>query len=229
MGFYLGFPIELVTLFAMGAAQWQIGRAALSYARRRWPVVWARATRVAIAAAGTAVIVGLALSAPNVGVLPLHTRFFGYLRGIAMLWAFTSTAAWLIFRFLRLFRWHTEVMDPGRRRLLRAAGTAAVAAPFAVVGFGALVERTDFRVREIDIPVPDLHPDLQGLRLVQLSDIHLSPFLSEKEFARVVDAANELRPHLMLVTGDLISVRGDPLDACVHQLARLRSTAGILS
>jgi predicted MPP superfamily phosphohydrolase len=101
-------------------------------------------------------------------------------------------------------------------------------APIALIGFGALVERTAFRVREIDIPVPDLHPDLEGLRLVQLSDIHLSPFLSEEEFARVVDAANELRPHLVLVTGDLISVRGDPLDACLRQLSRLRADAGVL-
>jgi predicted MPP superfamily phosphohydrolase len=103
-----------------------------------------------------------------------------------------------------------------------------VAAPFAFVGYGAVIERTNFQVREVDVPIPNLHPDLVGLRLVQLSDIHLSPFLSEQEFARAVDMANELRPHLMLVTGDLISVHGDPLDACLRQVARLRSDAGTL-
>jgi predicted MPP superfamily phosphohydrolase len=66
------------------------------------------------------------------------------------------------------------------------------------------------------------------LRIVQVTDIHLSPFLSETEFARVVDMANETRAHLALVTGDLISRRGDPLDACLRQLARLRAEAGVL-
>ena len=74
---------------------------------------------------------------------------------------------------------------------------------------------------------PDLPKDLDGLRLVQLTDIHLSPFLSERVLARAVDMANETRAHLALVTGDLITAHGDPLDACLHQLSRLRADAGV--
>ena len=117
--------------------------------------------------------------------------------------------------------------DPGRRRLLLGTtGGLLAAAPVAVIGYGTFIERLDFRVREVDLPVPGLPADLEGLRLVQISDIHLSAFLRESELARVVDAANSLRPHVALVTGDLISSRGDPLDACIRQLARLKSTAG---
>jgi predicted MPP superfamily phosphohydrolase len=74
--------------------------------------------------------------------------------------------------------------------------------------------------------VAKLPPDLQGLRIAHLSDIHLSPFLSESELARVVDMANEFRAHLTAVTGDLITTGNDPLDLCLRQLARLRSDAG---
>ena len=77
-------------------------------------------------------------------------------------------------------------------------------------------------------PIRGLPAGLEGLRLAQLSDIHLSAFLSEQELERVIDAANETRPHLALVTGDMISARGDPLDACLRQLARLRAEAGTL-
>jgi uncharacterized protein len=42
-----------------------------------------------------------------------------------------------------------------------------------------------------------------------------------------VDMAIELRPHLAVVTGDLITGFGDPLDACIRQLARLRADAGV--
>ena len=77
-------------------------------------------------------------------------------------------------------------------------------------------------------PVPNLHPDLEGFRIVQLSDLHVSPFLSIRQAGRVVDMANELRANLAVVTGDLISERGDPLDETIRELARLRSDTGIL-
>ena len=116
--------------------------------------------------------------------------------------------------------------DPGRRRVLNAAGGALMAAPFAAVGYGSFIQRTDFRVREVDVPLAGLPPDLDGLRILHLSDIHLSAFLSEREFARVVDSTFALHPHLAVVTGDLISGHTDPLDACIRQLARLKSDAG---
>jgi predicted MPP superfamily phosphohydrolase len=153
----------------------------------------------------------------------------GAVSATAYLWAFASTGAWVIFRVWRNFsrRLDHEAMDPSRRAILNAAGTAAVLAPFAITAFGSLVERTNFGVREVDLPFKDLPPDLDGLRIAQISDIHLSLFLSENEFARVIDAANELRPNLILITGDLISFRGDPLDACIRQLARLRADGGL--
>jgi predicted MPP superfamily phosphohydrolase len=102
-----------------------------------------------------------------------------------------------------------------------------MAAPVAALGYGVFIERLDFRVREVDVPLAGLAADLDGLRILQLSDIHLSAFLSEMDLARVVDRARELRPHLAVVTGDLISSRGDPLDACIRQLARLKADAGV--
>ena len=227
MGFYFGLTTEMVAIACMGAVQWRLGHSLNSLIKKHLPPIPARLLCVAAWIFVAVLTVGLLLSLPNASRLPL-TPFMGWLRGVWLLWAFTSTSAWLIYRALRLFRWRSEEADPTRRALLRAAGTAAVAAPFALVGFGTFVERTRFGVREIDIPIPDLHHDLEGLRLVQISDIHLSPFLSERDFARVVDAANGLRANIMFVTGDLISVRGDPLDACLDQLSRLRADAGVL-
>lgn len=120
-----------------------------------------------------------------------------------------------------------EDINPVRRRLLTATGNVLMAAPFAAMGYGAFIERLDFHVREVDIPFRGLAPDLDGLRLLQLSDIHLSAFLSEKQLARVIDASNHLRADLALITGDLISVPADPLDACIRQLARLKTSAGV--
>jgi predicted MPP superfamily phosphohydrolase len=149
---------------------------------------------------------------------------------VAQIWLYGSSAGYLAYRAVRFLaeRVWGPTFDPARRRLLNATGGALLAAPFAIVGYGALVERLDFHVREVEIKVPNLPEGLDGLRLLQLSDIHLSAFLSEKDLARVIDSANELHPHLALVTGDLITQAGDPLEACLRQIARLRADAGIL-
>jgi predicted MPP superfamily phosphohydrolase len=160
--------------------------------------------------------------------LPFTSPRVGAFSGAAELWLFTASSAYGLFL---LFQWATRRVvrhDPSRRRLLNTAGGALAGAPFLIVGYGVLIERTKFQTREIDIEIPGLHPDLDGLLLLQLTDIHLSPFLSARELERVIHAANETRPQVALVTGDLISSPGDPLDNCLRLLARLKTDAGVL-
>jgi predicted MPP superfamily phosphohydrolase len=141
----------------------------------------------------------------------------------------TAVASLAIYYAYRFCTRHFAIKhSPQRRTLIHAAGAFAVAAPFAAAGYGAIVERTAFQIKEVDLPVPGLHPDLEGLRIGQLSDLHVSPWLSVRELGRAVDMLNELKPHLTVVTGDLISEVGDPLDDTIRELSRLRADAGIL-
>lgn len=130
--------------------------------------------------------------------------------------------------FFALLAWSSAPrFQNSRRAFFQAAGLGICITPVVGTAFG-IIRRNQFRVTEIKIPIRNLAKDLDGLRIVQVTDIHLSPFLSESEFARVVDMANETRAQVALVTGDLITRRGDPLDACLRQIARLRADAGVL-
>lgn len=115
---------------------------------------------------------------------------------------------------------------PGRRLFLRAATSLAVA-PAAALAHGFSVAKREPVVREIDIPCPNLPKDLHGLRIVQLSDVHLSPFVSRGQLRQAVSQANETRADLAVVTGDLITSYGDPLEEAFAELKRLRATAGV--
>jgi uncharacterized protein len=151
------------------------------------------------------------------------------LAAIANVWGMTTVISLLIYYLYCSVTRNLPVQhSPDRRRLIQVAGTAAVTAPFAVAAFGAIVERTNFYVKEIDLPVPGLHPDFEGFRIGQLSDLHVSAWLSVPELGRAVDMLNECKPHLSVVTGDLISQVGDPLDDTIRELARLRADAGVL-
>ena len=153
---------------------------------------------------------------------------FAIFAAVAYSYLLTSSVAVAMYTVFDAIRSHLSAgTDLGRRRALNAAGSALVAAPFAAMGYGALIERTHFQVREVDVTLAGLPVDLDDLRILHLSDIHLGLFLSERELARVIDASRELRPHIAFVTGDFISAAGDPLEACIRQLARVKADAGM--
>ncbi len=55
-----------------------------------------------------------------------------------------------------------------------------------------------------DVRLPNLGADLDGSRVVHLSDLHLSPIMRQRALGRYIELANELEPDFVVVTGDFI-------------------------
>jgi uncharacterized protein len=127
---------------------------------------------------------------------------------------------------LMLLRDRVPVFRSDRRDFLKRTTAALCVAPAAVLT-AAVITRKNFHINEVNLKIPNLPKDLQGLRLLQLSDIHIGTFFTANDLARVVDESNNLRPDLAFITGDLITTRGDPLDRCLLELHRLHSRSGI--
>jgi predicted MPP superfamily phosphohydrolase len=217
----------LVCVFAI--VQWRIAVLLLRAAGRRFSGRWRTLARSAVFVFDGLLVVGYVFTwSEVVARLRVPGRPAMWMGAFTLAYLMASTALFVLYLVLEAVKNHLAAdVDSGRRRVLNAAGNVLMAAPLGVMGYGSLIQRTDFRVREVDLTLPGLPQDLDGLRVLQLSDIHLSVFLSEAELARVIDASIELRPDLVVVTGDLISSRGDPLDACIRQVARIKAGAGI--
>jgi uncharacterized protein len=220
------FDSILIVIFVF--VQTRITLLLLRAATRRFAGRALLAARLAIALFDFMLLIGYILSYSDVTArLPMSGKFTSIAGAVALVYLMLASGVSVLEFALRITRKRlARDMDPGRRRVLNAAGNVVMAAPLAVIGYG-YVRRNDFQVRELDVPIPGLSADLDGLRILQLSDIHLSAFLSESALARVIDAAVETKPHLAVITGDLISSHGDPLDACIRQLARVRADAGV--
>jgi predicted MPP superfamily phosphohydrolase len=101
---------------------------------------------------------------------------------------------------------------PPRTRTCGLLGAAAVGAFGAACAAWGWYEAGWVRLRVLDLPVPGLPPELDGLRVAHLSDFHLGP-KSRGELAvlRAVEWVEDRRPDLVCVTGDLLSrPRGEP-------------------
>lgn len=71
---------------------------------------------------------------------------------------------------------------------------------------GYFIGRFNFRYEEVTIHIPDLHPDLEGFRIVQISDLHLGSFHgSPEKITEMVSMVNDLQPDMILNTGDFIT------------------------
>lgn len=61
-------------------------------------------------------------------------------------------------------------------------------------------------VREVELAFPDLPPELDGYRIVQVSDIHASTAARRWRTEAIVRRVNEQKPDLICLTGDMTDV-----------------------
>src|SRR5262249_48346061 len=116
--------------------------------------------------------------------------------------------------------------DPGRRHFFKTATALAGATPFLGAVYGFAAERLNYQTRRVEIPVANLPDALDGMKIAQLSDIHLSGYISRHDVRRAVDMANELSADLSVVTGDFITGANDPLEECIAELRNLAAPLG---
>jgi predicted MPP superfamily phosphohydrolase len=117
--------------------------------------------------------------------------------------------------------------SPSRRYFFQAASYLAGAVPFVGALYGFASERLRYRLEHVEVPIPCLPAALDGLRIVQLSDIHIGGYMPREQVRRAVEMANELAAELAVATGDFITGPADPLEACIAELARLRAPLGV--
>lgn len=163
--------------------------------------------------------------------------FFGFLgvrlvRGVEFVWRLAARAIRERRKAKEILRpaplGGAEILaDPSRRHFFKAATAVAGATPFLGAMYGFAAERLNYQVRHIEIPIANLPDALDGMKIAQLSDIHLSGYISRDDVRRAVDMANDLSADLSVVTGDFITSAGDPLADCIEEIRKLAAPLGV--
>ena len=121
----------------------------------------------------------------------------------------------------------SPILAPTRRAFLTTTARLAVAGVAATAGYSMLVETRWFQITRRTHAIRGLPPELSGLRLVQLCDIHHGPSMSLHYVREVIAATNALKPDLILLTGDYVHRSPAYIDPVARELAELRANVGI--
>src|SRR5687767_1974124 len=91
----------------------------------------------------------------------------------------------------------------------------------------ALSEPYRLTIEHQQIFLKRLPRELDGFRVVHLSDVHHSPFTSRKQIERAVATATSLQPDIIALTGDYISKERAYAEPCAEILGKLRARHGV--
>jgi uncharacterized protein len=94
-----------------------------------------------------------------------------------------------------------------RRKFLQRAAGSVVGAGAACVAYAIGVEPHWLEIVHRDLPIEHLPAELDGATLAQLSDLHIGPRVSDDYIIRTFDRVRELRPDIVVVTGDFLTYR----------------------
>lgn len=110
---------------------------------------------------------------------------------------------WLWDRLVRHKSGTDETVDTQRRRLLKSAAAAVPAATVALAIGGKISAFADIRVFLRPLAIPHLPDHLAGLRILQISDLHLRSYVNLDSIPPLIEAARPFAPDLVLLTGDI--------------------------
>lgn len=128
-------------------------------------------------------------------------------------WSMWIFWVWIIALFPRIGFYALNALHRPRLGILAGFGIAVL------MIWGATAGRTTLRINKIEVCSERLPASFDGLRIVQLTDIHVGTLVHpDRELQRLVDSVNALKPDLIVFTGDLVNIRSSELEPDVMQI-----------
>jgi hypothetical protein len=122
----------------------------------------------------------------------------------------------------------TEVVNMERRNLLVGVGRAVPLLAAGTSSAGIVAGSSGFEVREVEVRLRGLPRALDGFRIGQITDVHVGTFIDTQYVRATVEAMNEAKVDLQVMTGDLIDDLGQ-LRETMSALEACRAPHGMLA
>ena len=119
--------------------------------------------------------------------------------------------------------------DASRSRFLSQFGLLLGGLPLVTLTYGMVRNPYRYQLFRQKVKIEALPSELEGLRIVQISDIHSGSFTFKDPVRDAIDLINGVNPDLVLFTGDLVNDRSDEMDAYMDVFDKIRARHGVFS
>lgn len=116
--------------------------------------------------------------------------------------------------------WQTDIFSPQFYLIV-----FAIAAAITSLGFFEVLRGP--RIKQVELVIPNLHADLQGVKIAQISDLHVGPTIRKAYVESVVAKTNASNPDLIFITGDLADAKAVSITEHLAPLADLKARYGV--
>jgi len=120
-------------------------------------------------------------------------------------------------------------LQMNRSEFLAKAGLISSAVPFVLLTRGMYRGAYNYQVRSLDIILPNLPASFDGLKVLQISDIHCGSFLDRTAVARGIQLIKEQNADLVLFTGDLVNNKAEEAQEWKTLFAEITAPMGVFS
>jgi predicted MPP superfamily phosphohydrolase len=170
---------------------------------------------------GTPLLLRSGLVSQHVGLFSITLGLLGFLD----LLAFYALVKDLIY-----FTWkisNKSPMDPHRRLFItRSLNLAALSAAGLSAAVGTKTALADPKVVNVDVPIKNLHRDLVGFKIAQISDLHIGSLIHKEKVQRIAEAASRFKADIVTITGDVADGHVEDLAEATNPLSCLRGKYG---
>ncbi len=196
-----------------------------------WPAPWQQWATVALLAVAVAMPIILVAARLWRGSTPSVLVWGGFI-WMGFMWLLLATifGSDLLRHALGLaaYALGDEPLSPERRLLFARVLGGGSAAMATLAGAVALRQGLSGpKIEHVPIVLKRLPEKLEGLRIVQISDLHVGPTIGKSQVKDLVRRTNELNADIIAITGDLIDGSVAQLQEAIRPLGELRATYGV--
>jgi predicted MPP superfamily phosphohydrolase len=137
-------------------------------------------------------------------------------------------------KFIQLFS-KKEIIDSSespkisRSEFLAKSAVIAGAVPIVALTFGIVSGAHDYRIRRQKLGLPNLPSSFDGLKIVQISDIHAGSFYNKTAVKGGVEMVLSEKPDVIFFTGDLVNEETREVDNYINVFDKVKAPLGVFS
>jgi uncharacterized protein len=123
----------------------------------------------------------------------------------------------------------TREFSTNRSEFLSKFAIVLGSLPFVTMTYGIIRNRHRYHVIKEIVTIKNLPKGLDGLKIVQFSDVHSGSFTDPVPVKKAIELINAQKPDLVFFTGDLVNTKADEMDDYLTVFDKIQSKLGIFS